>query len=70
MELSLNLNILELILLSLSLVFILEGILYTLLPNSMRKVFIFILNSKEDKIRVIGFIFFVLGIIILYLLFL
>jgi len=70
LELSLNLNIFELILLSFSLIFILEGVLYTLLPSHMRKVFVFILNSEEDKIRIIGFIFFVLGIIILYLFFL
>jgi len=67
-EFSLNLNIFELLLLSLGLVFILEGVLYTLFPNSMKKVSIFILDSKEDKIRIIGLIFCVLGIIILYLL--
>ena len=68
MELSLDLNIYELLLLSLCFVFILEGVLYTLFPNFMKKVSIYILNSKEDKIRLLGLIFCVLGLIILYFL--
>mgnify|MGYP006120962145 FL=1 len=62
-----DLDIFSLIFLSISLVFIVEGLLYSIFPSSMKKVSIFILNLSLDKIRFIGFMFCFLGILILYL---
>ena len=61
-----ELDLINIILLSFSLVFIFEGILYSLFPYYMKKVAIFILKLSSDKIRFIGFIFCLIGIIILY----
>jgi len=61
-----ELDLINIILLSFSLVFIFEGILYSLFPHYMKKVAIFILKLSSDKIRFIGFIFCLIGIIILY----
>jgi uncharacterized protein YjeT (DUF2065 family) len=63
----LDLNAFSLILLSISLVFIFEGILYSLFPQYMKKVSIFILSISLDKIRLIGFVFCMVGILTLYL---
>ena len=63
----LDLNVFSLIFLSISLVFIFEGILYSLFPQYMKKVSIFILSISLDKIRLIGFVFCIAGILILYL---
>jgi uncharacterized protein YjeT (DUF2065 family) len=64
---SVDLDLLNVILLAFALVFIFEGILYSLFPNYMKKVSIFILNLSLDRIRFLGFIFCFIGIIILYL---
>jgi uncharacterized protein YjeT (DUF2065 family) len=64
---SVDLDLPNLILLAFSLVFIFEGVLYSLFPNYMKKVSVFILNLSLDRIRFIGFIFCFIGIIILYL---
>ena len=64
---SADLDLPNLILLAFALVFIFEGILYSLFPNYMKKVSIFILNLSLDRIRFLGFIFCFIGIIILYL---
>ena len=64
---SVDLDLPNVILLAFALVFIFEGILYSLFPNYMKKVSIFILNLSLDKIRFLGFIFCFIGIIILYL---
>ncbi|MAD11418.1 MAG: DUF2065 domain-containing protein [Flavobacteriaceae bacterium] len=61
-----ELDLINIILLSFSLVFIFEGILYSLFPYYMKKVAIFILKLSSDKIRFIGFILCLIGIIILY----
>ena len=63
----LDLNIFSLIFLSISLVFIFEGILYSLFPQYMKKVSVFILSISLDKIRLIGFVFCMIGILILYI---
>ena len=63
----LDLNIFSLIFLSISLVFIFEGILYSLFPQYMKKVSVFILSISLDKIRFIGFVFCMVGILILYI---
>ena len=64
---SADLDLPNLILPAFALVFIFEGILYSLFPNYMKKVSIFILNLSLDRIRFLGFIFCFIGIIILYL---
>ena len=64
---SVDLDLLNVILLAFALVFIFEGILYSLFPNYMKKVSIFILNLSLDRIRFLGFVFCFIGIIILYL---
>jgi len=64
---SVDLDLPNVILLAFALVFIFEGILYSLFPNYMKKVSIFILNLSFDRIRFLGFIFCFIGIIILYL---
>ena len=61
-----ELDLINIILLSFSLVFIFEGILYSLFPYYMKKVAIFILKLSSDRIRFIGLIFCFVGIIILY----
>lgn len=64
---SVDLDLLNVILLAFALVFIFEGILYSLFPNYMKKISIVILNLSLDRIRFLGFIFCFIGIIILYL---
>jgi len=63
----LDLNVFSLIFLAISLVFIFEGILYSLFPQYMKKVSVFILSISLDKIRLIGFVFCMVGILILYI---
>ena len=64
---SVDLGLPNLILLAFSLVFILEGMLYSLFPNYMKKVSFFILNLSLDRLRYLGLIFCSMGIIMLYL---
>ena len=64
---SVDLDLPNVILLAFALVFMFEGILYSLFPNYMKKVSIFILNLSLDRIRFLGFVFCFIGIIILYL---
>ena len=64
---SVDLDLPNVIFLAFALVFMFEGILYSLFPNYMKKVSIFILNLSLDRIRFLGFIFCFIGIIILYL---
>ena len=64
---SVDLDLPNVILLAFALVFMFEGILYSLFPNYMKKISIFILNLSLDRIRFLGFIFCFIGIIILYL---
>jgi len=66
MSFSLDLNILEFLILSIGLVFIMEGILYSLFPNYMKKVSQFVLDHNEDKIRFIGIIFSFIGLLLIY----
>ena len=66
MVLELNLNIFELLFFSIGLVFLFEGALYSLFPGYMKNMCLFMLNSKDDKIRVYGLIFCSIGLILLY----
>jgi uncharacterized protein YjeT (DUF2065 family) len=61
-----NLNIIELILLAVSLVFIFEGSLYTIFPDYMKKVSLFLLNQNSDKIRLLGLTFCLIGLLLFY----
>ena len=45
--------------------FLCEGALYSLFPGYMKNMCLFMLNSKDDKIRVYGLIFSI-GLILLY----
>lgn len=62
-----NLSIIEIIFLAISLVFIFEGSLYTLFPDYMKKVSLFLLNQSADKIRLLGITFCIIGILLFYL---
>ena len=64
---SVDLDLPNVIFLAFALVFMFEGILYSLFPNYMKKISIVILNLSLDRIRFLGFIFCFIGIIILYL---
>ena len=52
-----------------SIVFIAEGILYTLFPNYMKKMLNYILSLNSDNIRIIGLFFIFVGTVVLYLIF-
>ncbi|MBT3939531.1 MAG: DUF2065 family protein [Pelagibacterales bacterium] len=41
--------------------------MYSLFPQYMKKVSVFILSISLDKIRLIGFVFCMVGILILYI---
>ena len=66
MELVLNLNIFELFFFSMSIVFVFEGILYALFPKFMKNLAIFMIDSKEDNLRIYGLFFCALGMLIIY----
>ena len=52
-----------------SIVFIAEGIIYTLFPNYMKKMLNYILSLNSDNIRIIGLFFIFFGTVVLYLIF-
>ena len=52
-----------------SIVFIAEGIIYTLFPNHMKKMLNYILSLNSDNIRIIGLFFIFVGTVVLYLIF-
>ena len=52
-----------------SIVFIAEGIIYTLFPNYMKKMLNYIFSLNSDNIRIIGLFFIFVGTVILYLIF-
>ncbi len=52
-----------------SIVFIAEGIIYTLFPNYMKKMLNYILSLNSDNIRIIGLFFIFVGTLVLYLIF-
>ncbi len=52
-----------------SIVFIAEGIIYTLFPNYMKKMLNYILSLNSDNIRIIGLFFIFVGTVVLYLIF-
>lgn len=55
------------ILLALGLVLSVEGVLYALCPIALKKMVIYITDLTEDKIRIIGVLALVIGVILVWL---
>ena len=66
---TIDLSYIGLIFFFISIVFIAEGIIYTLFPNYMKKMLNYILSLNSDNIRIIGLFFIFVGTVILYLIF-
>ena len=66
---TIDLSYIGLIFFFISIVFIAEGIIYTLFPNYMKKMLNYILSLNSDNIRVIGLFFIFIGTVVLYLIF-
>ena len=66
---TIDLSYIGLIFFFISIVFIGEGIIYSLFPNYMKKMLNYLFSLNSDSIRLIGFFFIILGTIILYLIF-
>ena len=66
---TIDLSYISLIFFFISIVFIAEGIIYTLFPNYMKKMLNYIFSLNSDNIRIIGLFFIFVGTVILYLIF-
>ena len=66
---TIDLSYIGLIFFFISIVFIAEGIIYTLVPNYMKKMLNYIFSLNSDNIRIIGLFFIFVGTIVLYLIF-
>ena len=66
---TIDLNYIGLIFFFISIVFIAEGIIYTLFPNYMKKMLNYIFSLNSDNIRIIGLFFIFVGTVVLYLIF-
>ena len=66
---TIDLSYIGLIFFFISIVFIAEGIIYTLFPNYMKKMLNYIFSLNSDNIRVIGLFFIFIGTVVLYLIF-
>lgn len=66
---TIDLSYIGLIFFFISIVFIAEGIIYTLFPNYMKKMLNTILSLNSDNIRIIGLFFIFVGTVVLYLIF-
>lgn len=66
---TIDLSYIGLIFFFISIVFIAEGIIYTLFPNYMKKMLNYILSLNSDNIRIIGLFFIFIGTVVLYLIF-
>ena len=64
---TIDLGFIGLIFFFISIVFIGEGIIYTLFPNYMKKMLNYLLSLNSDSIRLIGLFFIIVGTIILFL---
>lgn len=64
-----DLSYIGLIFFFISIVFIGEGIIYTLFPNYMKKMLNYLFSLNSDSIRSIGLFFIFIGTIILYIIF-
>jgi len=66
---TIDISYIGLIFFFISIVFIAEGIIYTLFPNYMKKMLNTILSLNSDNIRIIGLFFIFVGTVVLYLIF-
>ena len=66
---TIDLSYIGLIFFFISIVFIAEGIIYTLFPNYMKKMLNYIFSLNSDNIRVVGLFFIFIGTVVLYLIF-
>lgn len=66
---TIDISYIGLIFFFISIVFIAEGIIYTLFPNYMKKMLNYILSLNSDNIRIIGLFFIFVGTLVLYLIF-
>ena len=66
---TIDLSYISLIFFFISIVFIGEGIIYTLFPNYMKKMLNYLFSLNSDSIRLIGLFFIIGGTMILYLIF-
>ena len=66
---TIDLGYIGLIFFFISIVFIAEGIIYTLFPNYMKKMLNYIFSLNSDNIRIIGLFFIFVGTLVLYLIF-
>ena len=66
---TIDLSYIGLIFFFISIVFIAEGLIYTLFPNYMKKMLNYILSLNSDNIRIIGLFFIFVGTVVLYLIF-
>ena len=66
---TIDLSYIGLIFFFISIVFIGEGIIYTLFPNYMKKMLNYIFSLNSDNIRIIGLFFIFVGTVVLYLIF-
>lgn len=66
---TIDLGYIGLIFFFISIVFIGEGIIYTLFPNYMKKMLNYLFSLNSDSIRSIGLFFIFIGTIILYIIF-
>lgn len=64
---SFDLDIISLLFVFISIVFIFEGIIYALFPDNVKKMLNFIISLNGNSIRVIGFMFLFIGTITLYI---
>ena len=62
-----DLDIISLVFFFISIVFVFEGIIYTLFPDYVKKMLNYIINLNSNSIRVIGFLFLLIGTITLYI---
>lgn len=66
---SFDLDIIRLVFFCISIVFIFEGILYALFPDYVKKMLNYIISLNSNSIRIIGFLFLLVGTITLYIIF-
>ncbi len=66
---TIDLSYIGLIFFFISIVFIAEGIIYTVFPNYMKKMLNYIFSLNSDNIRIIGLFFIFIGTVVLYLIF-
>ena len=64
---NIDLDIISLVFFFISIVLIFEGIIYALFPDYVKKMLNYIISLNSNSIRVIGFLFLLIGTITLYI---